>query len=253
MFKKLTTGAMAAVLAASTAFVTPAFALDDAQKEEMGAFIREYLLANPEILQEMQTALQTKQEAEASEKAKAAIIANKDALTADPQDIVLGNPDGDVTIVEFFDYNCGYCKHALEDMNAIIEGDDKVRFVLKEFPILGPDSLAAHRVAMSFRKLMPEKYGEFHRTLLGSDGRATEQSAINLALKLGADEEKLRAGMDTPEVTESIKQAYSLADQLGINGTPSYIVGDEAVFGALGADVLEEKVANLRACNSTVC
>ena len=184
MFKKLTTGAMAAVLAASTAFVTPAFALDDAQKEEMGAFIREYLLANPEILQEMQTALQTKQEAEASEKAKAAIIANKDALTADPQDIVLGNPDGDVTIVEFFDYNCGYCKHALEDMNAIIEGDDKVRFVLKEFPILGPDSLAAHRVAMSFRKLMPEKYGEFHRTLLGSDGRATEQSAIDLALKL---------------------------------------------------------------------
>ncbi len=253
MLKKLTTGALVAALAATTAFVTPASALDAAQKEEIGAFVREYLLANPEILSEMQTALQTKQEAEAAEKAKAAIVANREALTAAPQDIVLGNPEGDVTIVEFFDYNCGFCKHALEDMNAIIEGDDKVRFVLKEFPILGPDSLAAHRVAMSFRKLMPEKYGEFHRTLLGSEARATEETAMDLAVKLGAEEEKVRAGMEDPEITESIKQAYSLADQLGINGTPSYIVGDEAVFGALGADVLEEKVANMRSCNSTVC
>ncbi|MAY62501.1 MAG: disulfide bond formation protein DsbA [Rhizobiales bacterium] len=253
MLKRLTTGAMAAMLAASTAFVMPARALDDAQKEEMGAFVREYLLANPEILQEMQTALQTKQEAEAAEKAKAAIVANRDALTAAPEDIVLGNPEGDVTIVEFFDYNCGYCKHALQDMNAIIEGDDQVRFVLKEFPILGPDSLAAHRVAMSFRKLMPDKYGEFHRTLLGSEGRATEDSAMELAVKLGAEEAEVRTGMEDPAISDSIKQAYSLADQLGINGTPSYIVGDEAVFGALGADVLEEKVANLRSCNSTVC
>ena len=253
MLKKLTTGALVAALAATTAFVTPASALDAAQKEEIGAFVREYLLANPEILSEMQAALQTKQEAEAAEKAKAAIVANREALTGAPQDVVLGNPDGDVTIVEFFDYNCGFCKHALEDMNAIIEGDDKVRFVLKEFPILGPDSLAAHRVAMSFRKLMPEKYGEFHRTLLGSEARATEETAMDLAVKLGADEDKVRAGMEDPEITESIKQAYSLADQLGINGTPSYIVGDEAVFGALGADVLEEKVANMRSCNSTVC
>jgi len=253
MLTKLTAGALAAFLAASTAFVMPANALDENQKQEIGAFVREYLLANPEILEEMQTALSAKKEAEASEKAKAAIVANRDALVADPQDIVLGNPEGDVTIVEFFDYNCGFCKHALEDMNTIIEGDDQVRFVLKEFPILGPDSIAAHQVAMSFRKLMPEKYGEFHRTLLGSEARATEDTAMALAVKLGADEEAVRAGMDDPDINASIKQAYSLADQLGINGTPSYVVGDEAVFGALGADVLEEKVANLRSCNSTVC
>jgi protein-disulfide isomerase len=253
MLKKLTTGALVAVLAASTVFVAPASALDEAQKQEMGEFVREYLLANPEIFEEMQTALASKRELEAADKAKTAIVANREALTAAPDDVVLGNPDGDVTIVEFFDYNCGFCKQALEDMNTIIEGDDKVRFVLKEFPILGEDSFAAHKVAMSFRKLMPEKYGEFHRTLLGSEARASEETAMKLAVDLGADEEKVRAGMDEPEIIASMKQTYALADQLGINGTPAYIVGDEAVYGALGADVLEEKVSNLRSCNSTVC
>jgi hypothetical protein len=107
--------------------------------------------------------------------------------------MVLGNPDGDITLVEFFDYNCGFCKRAMEDVVKIMETDSNVRVVLKEFPILGPDSLAAHQVSMAFRKLAPEKYGEYHMELLGADVRATEALAIELAKSFGVDEEALRA------------------------------------------------------------
>lgn len=238
---------------ALTSLATPAVALDAAQKEEIGSFIREYLMSNPELLEDVQMALQAKREAEVMAKATDAIASNSDAIFNAPEDIVLGNPDGDVTIVEFYDYNCGFCKKALADMNTLIKDDPNLRFVLKEFPILGPDSMAAHQVAMSFRKLMPEKYGEFHRKLLGADVRATEETAMDLAKSLGGDEEKLIAGMNDPEIGRSIGQVYTLADALGINGTPSYVIGNEAVFGARGAGVLKEKIANMRECKSTVC
>lgn len=235
------------------ALPTTASALDDSQKQEFGAFIREYLMANPEILDEMQAALEAKKQDEQSKVAQAAISSNKDAIFNEKSDIVIGNPKGDVSIVEFFDYNCGFCKRAMSDMTNIVEQDPNVRFVLKEFPILGPDSLAAHRVSMAFRKMMPEKYREFHLELLGGDVHATEAHAIDIATSLGADEAKLREGMKDPSVDASIKQAYTLANELGISGTPSYVVGDEAVFGAMGADVLLEKIANVRACKSTTC
>lgn len=251
--KRLIAAALSSALIASTMLATPAAALDESQKKEFGAFIREYLLANPEIIEEMQMALTAKKEAEIASRAKEAIAENAEAIFRSEEDIVLGNPNGDVTIVEFFDYNCGFCKRAMDDMDALLEDDPNLRFVLKEFPILGPESLEAHRVAMSFHKLMPEKYGEFHRRLLGGEGRANGESAMRIATELGADEEAVRAGMDDPAIAESIRKSYELADQLGIGGTPSYIIGDEAVFGAMGAEVLEEKIANVRACNSTVC
>ncbi|PWW03523.1 protein-disulfide isomerase [Hoeflea marina] len=235
------------------ALPTTASALDDAQKQEFGAFIREYLLANPEIIEEMQTALEARKQDEQAQVAQAAITSNRDAIFHDANDMIIGNPDGDVSIVEFFDYNCGYCKRAMADMTGIVEQDPNVRFVLKEFPILGPDSLAAHRVSMAFRKLMPEKYGEFHLELLGGSVHATEAHAIDIATSLGADEARLREAMKDPSVDASIKQAYTLANDLGISGTPSYVVGDEAVFGAMGADVLLSKIANVRACNSATC
>ncbi len=248
------TGLMAAVLIGmSTALPLPAAALDDSQKQEFGAFIREYLLANPEIIDEMNQALEIKKEAESRVMAQAAIANNKDAIFRAPEDIVLGNPAGDVTVVEFYDYNCGFCKRAMSDMTALLEKDPNVRFVLKEFPILGPDSLAAHRVAMSFRAIAPEKYGEYHMNLLGGDVRATEAHAIEIAKELGVDEAALRAGMDDPAIDKSIRQTYELANALGISGTPSFVIGDEAVFGAVGADVLLGKIANMRQCESTVC
>jgi protein-disulfide isomerase len=122
-------------------------------KEEVGDLIREHLLANPELVEEMQQALQIKREAESRQMAQSAINDNRDAIFRAPEDMVLGNPVGDITIVEFFDYNCGFCKRAMDDMMAILEVDENIRFVLKEFPILGPDSMNAHRVSMAFRKL----------------------------------------------------------------------------------------------------
>ncbi|KGF68163.1 DSBA oxidoreductase [Hoeflea sp. BAL378] len=247
-------GLMTALLIGlSTALPLPAAALDDTQKQEFGAFIREYLLANPEILEEMSQALETKKAAESQVLAQAAISENRDAIFNNADDIVLGNPEGDVTLVEFFDYNCGFCKRALSDITALLEKDSNVRLVLKEFPILGPDSLAAHRVAMSLRKLAPEHYNEFHMKLMGGDVRATEDHAIEIATGLGVDEAALRAGMEDPAIGDSIRQTYELANALGISGTPSFIIGDEAVFGAVGEEALMARIANMRECDSTQC
>ncbi len=240
-------------LMTSAAVPQNALALDDSQKKEMGEFIREYLVANPEILLEAQQSLKKKQQEEQLRQAQAAISENKQTIFQSVHDVTLGNPDGDVTIVEFYDYNCGYCKRALSDMDAIIENDKNVRFVLKELPILGPDSLAAHKVSAAFRQVAPEKYGDFHRALLGGEDRATEETAIAVAGRLGVSEADIRAKMETDTHDEAVKEAYALANELGITGTPSYVVGDEAVFGAVGAEELEAKVTNMRSCGKTVC
>ena len=231
----------------------PAMALDDKQKEEIGQFIKEYLIQNPEIMLDVQNALQAKQEAARTQASAEAVAANKKAIFSDSGDMILGNPKGDVTIVEFFDYNCGYCKHALSDMNEIIDADKNVRFVLKELPILGPDSMAAHKVSYAFKALAPEKYGEFHRALLGGDVRATEERAIEVATSLGVKEDALRKQMADKPNDASVKDVYQLAGTLGITGTPSYVIGNEAVFGAVGAEALEEKIGNVRSCGKTMC
>lgn len=216
--------------------------------------VREYLLANPELMLEVQAALEAKQQ-EQQRATQLSVIkdARADIFNA-ATDGVVGNPDGKVTVVEFFDYNCGYCKRALPDMLALTADNPDLRFVLKEFPILGPDSQQAHVVSMAFHRLMPEKFGEFHTALLGSQGRANEESAIRLAVEFGADEAKLREEMKNPAITDAINQTYELANKLSITGTPSYVIGDEVVFGAIGQQVLAEKIAAVRAaCTEATC
>lgn len=234
-------------------WLTPALALEEDEKKEMGQFIREYLLENPEVMLEVQAALEAKQHSQRVEQAGQAVAANHDAIFNSQDDIALGNPDGDVTVVEFFDYNCGYCKRALADMEKVLATDPKVRFVLKELPILGPDSLDAHRVSNAVRLIAPEKYGEFHRALLGSTGTATEESAIEVAAALGISEADLRKSMAENPNDQLVRDAYTLATNLGVTGTPTYIVGNEALFGAVGADAIQEKVANVRTCGKSTC
>ncbi|HCL64219.1 MAG TPA: disulfide bond formation protein DsbA [Rhizobium sp.] len=253
MALKLKYLAAAALMILPVSLPTAVNALDDQQKKEFGEFIKEYLLANPEIMLDVQDALEKKQNDARLKQASAAVEENKDALFSSKHDISLGNPNGDVTIVEFFDYNCGYCKRALTDMEEILSKDKNVRFVLKEFPILGPESLAAHKVSDAFRKIAPEKYGEFHRALLGAEGRASEDSAIAVATSLGVTEADIRKMMADNPNDEAVKEAYQLATSLGITGTPSYIVGNEAVFGAIGSESIEQKVANVRTCGQTAC
>lgn len=243
------------LLVATTAIALPgsASALDEQQKKEFGAFIREYLVAHPEIMLEVQDALEKKQQESRTSQASEGIAANSKAIFSTPTDITLGNPNGDVTIVEFFDYNCTYCKRALGDMETILSSDKKVRFVLKEFPILGPDSMAAHRVASAFKALAPEKYPEFHKQLLGGGVRATEQSAIDVAKALGVSEAAIRKSMKENPNDKQVQATYELANNLGVTGTPFYVVGNEAVFGAVGHEELSAKISNLRACGKATC
>jgi protein-disulfide isomerase len=216
-------------------------------RTEVENIVRDYLLKNPEILLEVQDALEAKQKEEQKIASEGVIKNQKDEIFNSTFDGIVGNPNGKVTIVEFYDYNCGFCKRAIEDMQALIKEDTDLRFVLKEFPILGPDSQKASVVSMAFHKMMPEKYREFHTALLGGEGRATEAKAIKIAMSLGADEAKLREHMKDPDIPDAISKTYDLANKLTITGTPSYVVGNEVIFGALGQQVLAEKIAAAKA------
>ncbi|MBX3580883.1 MAG: DsbA family protein [Rhizobiaceae bacterium] len=236
---------------AATGPVTVASAGGSVDRTEIENIIRDYLVKNPELLIDMQQALEDKQR-EAQRVANLEVIegAKTDIFNA-AYDGYVGNPDGKTTIVEFYDYNCGYCKRAQQDMLALTAADPDLRFVLKEFPILGPDSTKAHVVSMAFRALMPEKYGDFHNQLIGGQGRATEDAAIKIAVSLGADEAALRQEMKNPAIAEAFNQTYELANKLAITGTPSYVVGNEVIFGALGQEVLAEKIAEVRAAQAS--
>lgn len=221
----------------------------------LGDAIRDYLLQNPELMEEMQAALEIKQrDAQRVAAIQAIKFARDDIFNAD-FDAVVGNPAGKTTIVEFYDYNCGFCRRAMDDMVTLTSADKELRFVLKELPILGPDSQKAHVVSQAFHRLMPEKYGDFHRALLsGQSGRATEESAIRIAVALGADETALRNEMKNPAVIAALQKNYELAEMLQITGTPSYVIGDEVIFGAMGQQVLGEKIAAARAgCQTAAC
>ena len=226
--------------------MTLASATASVDRVEIENIIRDYLVKNPELLLDMQQALETKQREEQRVANLEVIESARDEIFNAAYDGFVGNPDGKTTIVEFYDYNCGYCKRAQEDMLALTSADPDLRFVLKEFPILGPDSTKAHVVSMAFRSLMPEKYGDFHNQLLGGQGRASEATAMKIALSLGADEEKLREEMKNPDINGAFEKTYELANKLAITGTPSYVVGNEVVFGALGQEVLAQKIAEAR-------
>ncbi|MEQ8403089.1 MAG: DsbA family protein [Roseitalea porphyridii] len=254
MIARLTRTVLATLIGlAMFAGPSAAQAFDEAQREEIGEIVRDYLLANPEVMIEVQEALEARQVAEEDERRREIITSAADDLFRNPSDPVLGNPAGDITVVEFFDYNCGFCRRALDDMNKLIESDPNLRFVLKEFPILGEDSNGAHQVALAFNRVMPQAYGEFHERLMMADGRANETTAMEIALELGADEQALRDEMTNPANARQVEMTYLLAEALGITGTPSYVIGTELVPGALGADLLREKIDEARECAETNC
>ena len=213
---------------------------------EFDAAVRDYLLNNPEILLEMQEALQARQQEMALAQQQETLERDADRIYDSEHNIVLGNPDGDVTVVEFFDYNCAFCRRAVADMQAVIEQDPEVRFVLKEFPILGPASTEAHVVSMAVKDVAPETYGEFHTRLLEFEGQADRASAIAIATELGIDEAALEAGMAEGDSEAAFNESYEIANALQITGTPSYIVSGELMFGAYGADAILEAVARAR-------
>lgn len=250
----LRNSAIAVALAVSaSASSLPAQAFDDTEKAKIETIIRDYLLKNPEVMIEVQQALEAKQRAQQAAASKAALAQSKEVVFNSPNQGVIGNPQGSVTVVEFFDYNCGYCQRAMDDMNTLLDSDSDLKFVMKEMPILSEASVQASQISTAVYRLMPEKYGEFHNKLLSLNGAKDGNRARQVAEEMGLDLAALEAESQKEDVIDAFREANDLATRLGINGTPSYVIGDEVVFGALGAEVLREKIDNMRKCGSTTC
>jgi protein-disulfide isomerase len=219
-------------------------ALDKAAIE---AIVKDYILEHPEVIEQAQTILENRHAAEAEVAQKKALATVAPVLFDSPNQVVLGNPKGDVTLVEFFDYNCGYCKQALPDMINLIAGDKNLRVVLKEFPILTAGSVEAARIAVAVNHVAPERYLEFHQKLLGGRGAANKQRALEVVAEMGLDKSKIDAESQRQDlVMPPLKESTDLASRLGLNGTPSYVIGQTIIPGAVGMDRLKDKIADMR-------
>jgi protein-disulfide isomerase len=241
----LTLFAAAIMLALPAATPTQAQTFSADQRQEIEGILKNYLLQHPEVMQDVMAELEKRQKATEAEKNRAAVADNNATIFSSPHQVVLGNPQGNVTMVEFFDYNCGYCKHALSDMLTLLKTDPNLKFVLKEFPVLGEGSVEAAHVAVAARMqdVTGKKYIEFHQKLLGGRGPADKARALAAAKEVGFDMARIEKDMASDEVKKTIDENLKLAELIGVNGTPSYVVGDEVVVGAVGLDALKEKIA----------
>lgn len=243
-----------AVLAGAILSASPARAETSAeQKGEIERIVRDYLIANPEVIEEAINALRAKREQEAVAAQTRAIEERRELIFNSQHQMVLGNPQGPITLVEFFDYNCGYCKRAFSDMTALIDANPDLRVVIKEFPILSEGSVEAARVSVAVKDSAPEHYLKFHEELFSRPGQATGEKALEIAEDLGLDAKALRTAANAEAVTRNLQEVQQLAEVLGISGTPSYVIGRELVPGAAGYDALQEKVTAMRQCGATSC
>ena len=224
------------------------------QRSDIEAIVKNYIVTHPEVIEEAITELSKRQAAAEAKEHQASIEENADKIFNSPRQVVLGNKDGDVTFVEFFDYNCGYCKRAMADMLDLMKNDPKLKVVLKEFPVLSPGSVEAAQVAVAVRMQDPtgQKYLDFHQKLLGGRGPADKAHALAAAKEAGLDMARIEKDMTSPEVRSTLEENRKLADAMGMNGTPSYVIGKEIVVGAVGLKGLKEKIAIAR-CGKSTC
>jgi protein-disulfide isomerase len=254
--KLVTAFGLAAAFIGVACLAAPASAdeFTPAQKQEMGAFIKDYLVNNPEVLREAIEALD-KHDKETADAERQKVVANQsDALFSSKYQATLGNPKGTATLVEFFDYNCHYCKGALPDVTKLMKDDPNLKLVLKDYPVLGPGSVEAAKVASAARNQLPgDKFWAFHAKLLGTHGPVGKTEALAVARELGLDMDKLAKDMDSPEVKTGLGEVMQLADALQINGTPTFVVGQDVVVGAVGYDQLKDKVDSVHKCGHAAC
>lgn len=214
------------------------------ERQAFEAIIKDYLIKHPEVIKEAMEELERRQAVEAQAATKQKIGERADEIYRSSGDLVLGNPSGKVTVVEFFDYNCGYCKRAIPEVEKLIRSDDDVRVVIKEFPILGPGSVFAAKAALASRN--QGKYNEFHQALTEVDGVKDETSVLQVAQQVGLDVDKLKTDMESEAVTGVIRRNYSLAESLSINGTPSFLIDEALEPGFVQFDVLARHVSEVR-------
>jgi protein-disulfide isomerase len=214
------------------------------QKQAVEGIVHDYLLSHPEFLIEVARAAQEKIKQDKAADARQAIAAYRKELVADATSPVGGNPDGDVTIVEFFDYRCPYCKQVEPSLEALLKDDPKIRIVYKEFPILGPASLYASRMALAAGK--QGKYNAFHTAMMAVKGQITEETVRETAATAGVDVAKAQADMNAPDVEAVLRRNYKLAEALDIQGTPAFIIGDVLTPGAADIESLKKMIASAR-------
>lgn len=238
------------------ASVTPSRAAEftPAQKDEIGDVVKDYLINHPDVMRQALEAME-KHDKETEAEAREKIVADQSGvLFSSPHQATIGNPKGSATIVEFFDYNCHYCKGALPDMARLMQNDPNLKVVLKDFPVLGPGSVEAAQVATAVRnQLTGDKFWQFHQKLLGSHGPVGKAEALAVAKEMGVDMDRLNKDMASPSVQAGIEEVMHTADALQINGTPSFVVGQEVVVGAVGYDQLKEKIDSVHKCGRAVC
>ena len=213
-------------------------------REATREIIREYLMERPEILEEAMIALRVKRQEEKRARTQAAIADNRHALLSHDMSPVSGNPDGDVTLVEFFDYACGYCKRSLSVMMNLLASDPQLRVVWKEFPVLGPLSRTAARASMAAAR--QGRYLEFHEAVMGTQDGLSEDTVLAIAGRIGLDVERLRQDMVDPAIEAYLEETRQLARELGIEGTPAFLVGNTLVPGAVGEARLRQLIAEAR-------
>jgi len=234
-------------LLASTALLMLPFAAmaDDISEERIKELVLEAIRENPGIVFEAAQLFEQQQQASQALAAAQVLEAEKTTLENDPNAPVLGNPEGDVTVVEFFDYNCPYCRRVKPEMEALLAADPNVRVVYREWPILGEGSVFAARAALASRN--QGKYEEFHWAMMELNQRAEEASILRIAQDIGLDVAQLRRDMDAPEVDEHIQTSMRLAQSLGFSGTPSFVIGNSLAPGLIQADEMIQLVEQTRA------
>jgi protein-disulfide isomerase len=246
--------AFAAVLALGAPALAQSSALSDPQKQAVRQIVREFLLTNPEVIQEAIVELERRQQEAQKNAQVSALKSERNTLLHSPRGNLVGNPSGDVTLVEFFDYNCGYCKRALADLRTLMKSDPKLRVVLKDFPVLGPESVEASRVSLAVKQqLSGEKLFDYHTRVMETRGRVNGERAMQVAKDMGLDMARLQKDLDHAEVRAALQENVTLGDKLGLTGTPAFVIGDEVVSGAVGLEPLRKIVASTRQCGKATC
>ena len=230
----------------------PAF--DAGQRQAIEQIVKDYLMKNPEVIQEAVAELERRHEQAEKTAQSSALKESREALLNSPHGMTAGNPNGDVTLVEFFDYNCGYCKRALADLKTLMKADPKVKVVLRDFPVLGPESVEASRVALAAKhQLKGDKLFDFHVRLMETKGRVNAERALAVAKEMGLDVNKLQKDLDSEEVRAAIQENVGLGDKLGLTGTPAFIIGEDVIPGAVGLEPMKKAVASVRQCGKATC
>ena len=234
----------AAVIAAIPLRALPAADFSPDQRKAIEAIIRDYLTKNPDVLLDALQAAEDKMKGDAKDKVAQALSTRRREIFEDPDTPIAGNPNGDVSLVEFFDYRCPYCKQVEPSLEALLSEDRQLRLVYKEFPVLGPESVTASKAALAARK--QGKYDAFHRALMVLKGQINDTAVFKTAESVGLDVDRLKRDMAAPEITRALKANTELADALDIRGTPGFVVGNEIVPGAIDLASLKQLIATAR-------